>query len=222
MMSPLRRSAADERGFTLVELMTSMALLSLVVTAVLGVMFSVQKAVSFEIKRSQTNDNVRLAMEAIDKEVRSANAFTVVGSDFVTAVAANTSGTYLSVYTQTNAPTRGVTNPDTTGFTCVQWRLSGTNMQSRIWPVNWREATTLLGPWVTRAESVQSLSFLIPSTGASDAYGKRLLRATMVVRVGSDASATVTTSREITGRNVLTTPTSTGEPNPCLTDPPPA
>lgn len=223
MMGRLRRRARDERGFTLVELMTTMALLSIVMTAVMGVVFSVQRVVGFETNRSITNDNVRMAMEALDKEVRSAGAFTVYADGAFTGVSTSTPpvGPAVVIYTQANATTRSATSPDSSGYTCVQWRLSGTNLQSRMWPIGWRSnPSALVGAWITRAQSMQSLSFAIPSGGADTAYGKRLLRATFSVLVGGNTNSTVTTTRDIAGRNVLTTPSSTGDTNPCVIDPP--
>jgi len=223
MMTRISHANDDERGMTLVELMAAMALLAIVITAVLGVLFSVQRAVSFETKQSISNDNVRLAMEAIDKEVRSASAFTVYadGTFATVATGAPATGTAVVVYTQTNAPTRSLSNPDTTGYVCVQWRLNGTELQSRMWPINWRASpSTSVKGWMNKADSVQSLSFTIPSVGAEAAYGKRLLRTTFAVRVGGTGSATVTTTRDMTGRNVLTTPSSTGDTDPCIADPP--
>ena len=223
MMLRLSRPARDERGFTLVELMTAMALLSIVVTAVMGVLFSVQKAVSFETNRSITNDNVRLAMEALDKEMRSAGAFTVYTNGTFATVSSSIppTGTAVVVYTQTNAPTRSVSSPDVSGYMCVQWRLNGTDLQSRMWPLTWRSnPSALVTGWMNRAESVQSLSFTVPSGGADTAFGKRLLRTTFAVLVGGSTDSTITTTRDIAGRNVLTTPSSTGDTNPCVTDPP--
>lgn len=228
MMLRIRQASRDQRGFTLVELMTAMALLSIVVAAVLGVLFSVQKAVSFETNRSAANDNVRLVMESLDKEVRSASAFTVY-TDGTFATVDSTppiAGAAVSVYTQTYAPTRSASA--TSGFTCVQWRLNGTNLQSRMWPLNWRSSpSTLVQAWNIRASNVTTMSFAIPSkvagdatTDPLDAYGKRLLRTTFTVRVGASTNATITTTRDIAGRNVLTTPSSTGDTNPCVTDPP--
>jgi prepilin-type N-terminal cleavage/methylation domain-containing protein len=73
----------SDDGFSLVELMVVMAIMGVIVTAFLGLMASVQQALVRETNRSTTMDQARLAMEAIDREVRSGSIM-CVSSDYYT------------------------------------------------------------------------------------------------------------------------------------------
>jgi prepilin-type N-terminal cleavage/methylation domain-containing protein len=73
-VAPERGPAADE-GMTLVELMVTVALLSVVVGIFLSVLVSVQNHVAREERRHRANDQVRLAIQQLDREVRSGNVF---------------------------------------------------------------------------------------------------------------------------------------------------
>src|SRR5213594_4125494 len=105
---------------TLLELM--------MVLVILGtVMSGVQRAVNRQSDRSQSNDQARLAIEELDKEIRSGNVLydpSLTGQPWSDDPG---NGIYpnmaLLVYTQTNAVTR---NP---GNKCVQWRIVNGQLQ---------------------------------------------------------------------------------------------
>jgi len=110
-MSPraMARRLARESGQTIVELSVAMLIFGIIMAAFLGIMVWVQTALVRETTRSTSVDQVRLATEAIDREVRSGNILCEV------------SGYYgLSVYTQSNGTTRW-----------VQYRVSSQNLQRR-------------------------------------------------------------------------------------------
>jgi prepilin-type N-terminal cleavage/methylation domain-containing protein len=75
-MSALRsasRRLRDERGMTLVELVVAMAILSIVMLVMTTTLSSIQRAVVEEDVRMRLNDQARLAVQSIDRLVRSGN-----------------------------------------------------------------------------------------------------------------------------------------------------
>jgi prepilin-type N-terminal cleavage/methylation domain-containing protein len=74
--APLARLAQD-RGFSLIELMVVLAVMGLIMTAFLGLLASVQRSLVRETNRSTTMDQARLAMEGIDRQVRSGSILCV-------------------------------------------------------------------------------------------------------------------------------------------------
>src|SRR5204862_813 len=82
------------------ELMVVVALTGVVLTIFLGTLMSVQTAVGKETDRSDSNDQARLAVEALDREIRSGNLL----------YAPTAGGMNLVIYTQTNATTRNPGN----------------------------------------------------------------------------------------------------------------
>jgi prepilin-type N-terminal cleavage/methylation domain-containing protein len=63
----------DERGMTLVELVVAMAILSIVMLVMTTTLSSIQRAVVEEDVRMRLNDQARLAVQSIDRLVRSGN-----------------------------------------------------------------------------------------------------------------------------------------------------
>src|SRR5712691_4509432 len=63
------RRQRDESGMTLVELMVSTAMLGVVLSIFFGVLVSVQTGLVRQTDRSRSNDQARLAVEEIDREV---------------------------------------------------------------------------------------------------------------------------------------------------------
>jgi prepilin-type N-terminal cleavage/methylation domain-containing protein len=144
----------DERGMTLTELMVSVALMAIVATIFTTVLLSIQQAVMRQQARSEINDQARLGIEQMDREIRS-------GSNLFTTDAAHTCGgkdcqpSYsLRVYTQANAPTR--TPPQQ----CVEWVIDGQKLYRRAWEAG---ASSTLGGWRMIAEGIVNRD-LTPAT----------------------------------------------------------
>ena len=101
----LRQRLGTERGLTLVELVVAMAMLTIVMVVFLSTLTTIQKATVRQDVRSRTIDQVRLAMQSIDRQVRSGNLLynpnTAYGSPALPA------GYTLLIYTQANLPTTG-------------------------------------------------------------------------------------------------------------------
>ena len=74
MRSHLRRISAPESGFTLLELVSTTALLGLVVASMLGLFAGLQRTAARETSRSQTTDLVRVAIDRMTKDIRQATA----------------------------------------------------------------------------------------------------------------------------------------------------
>jgi prepilin-type N-terminal cleavage/methylation domain-containing protein len=67
------RRLRGERGMTLVELVVAMAILSIVMLVFTSTLSGIQRAVVEEDVRMRLNDQARLAMQSIDRLVRSGN-----------------------------------------------------------------------------------------------------------------------------------------------------
>jgi prepilin-type N-terminal cleavage/methylation domain-containing protein len=67
------RRLRGERGMTLVELVVAMAILSIVMLVMTTTLSSIQRAVVEEDVRGRLNDQARLALQSLDRLVRSGN-----------------------------------------------------------------------------------------------------------------------------------------------------
>jgi len=184
-----RRRRGDESGVTLVELLVSMSLLGIVLPIFLGVLVSAQSGLVKQADRSQTNDQVRQAVEEIDREVRSGN---------VLFNPANENPPYMSlrVYTQANAPSRETGGLP--GERCVQWRISGGQLQRRDWPLN----TTTASSWRIIADHVVNTSST-PAFTLADPTTKRVLNIAIVVNQSSKHGSNVEVDDSVEGRNTV-------------------
>ena len=115
----------SEEGLTLPEMMVNLAVMGVVLTAFLAILASVQRHMVREQDRTTTDDQARLAVEAIDREVRSGDVLYNPSFEPSPTVA----GYGFRVYTEANAPTRNGGNP-----LCVQYRVSSGNLLRRSWP----------------------------------------------------------------------------------------
>jgi type II secretory pathway pseudopilin PulG len=199
---------------TLLELLIAMSILSLVLVVFGSVLASVQRAVVRENSLSQTLDQARLAMEQLDRELRSGNVLydpalenAAVGTPGRIASCDSCSPGYtLRVYTQTNS-----------NFKCVLWKIDANQqLLTREWPP---QLESLAHPWRVVATGVVNLS-LSQSAFSLDPdalKGGRTLN--VVYAVNSDlahaSTQTVSVRSALTGRN-----TSYGYPtNVCATTP---
>ena len=136
---------ANEEGFTLVELMVAMGILSIVLLVFTTTFATIQKAATEQQVRSVNNDNVRLALENLDRLVRSGNV--LIDPSVADTDCKATSSEYqcLLAYSQANGTTAQPAR-------CIQWRVQGTALQTREWlpkpaskaatVTNWREVAT--------------------------------------------------------------------------------
>lgn len=206
-MSRVIRRLREEGGITLVELLVSMSIMSIVLLVFTTTLTSVQRAIVKQDTREQQADQARLALQTIDRQVRSGNLLYnpttyEVGNDPYSNTA---TGYLVRIYTQ--AKFNADDNPR-----CVVWLIDDQRrLLTRSWtppgvsaPTDWQIVATGV---VNRFLS--SPSFTTDSTG-------RTLNVTFKVNPSystvaaalTDAAATQTFEAALTGRN-----TSFGYPN---------
>jgi prepilin-type N-terminal cleavage/methylation domain-containing protein len=180
---------SGERGMTLVEMMVTMTILGIALAIFLSVLFSVQRGVVLQERRSARNDQARLAIQALDRELRSGNLIYDPASESVPYYS-------LRIYTQSNAPTRGIT--------CVQWLLDQEKLKTRQWvPYDPSTATS----WRTVAEGIVNRT-VTPNvqlfTVDPDPYkGGRTIQVTLLVNddYANHPEQTIRLQAALTGRN---------------------
>jgi prepilin-type N-terminal cleavage/methylation domain-containing protein len=148
----LRTIGRDQRGMTLVELMVSVSLMAVVATIFTTMLLSIQEGVIRQQARSEINDQARLALEQMDREIRSGSVLYDPEDEPNAILAGKDFDPFFSVrvFTQANAPTRSATFGGD-GAQCVQWVIDDNQLFRRAWLVG--EATSLSG-WRMIAEGV--------------------------------------------------------------------
>jgi len=185
---------------TLLELVITIGLLATVIMAILPIMTSVQQSYERESDRSQSNDQARLAVEELDREIRSGNVLYDPASESDPA-----NGIYpgmsLRIYTQTNASTR------TPGNRCVQWRVVNGALQTRNWSITWQTDGNVSG-WHIVADHVvnQPNPPTPPTTPAfqldpDPSKGGRSVIITIQVQQDPQSGVPVQIRQAVTGRN---------------------
>jgi prepilin-type N-terminal cleavage/methylation domain-containing protein len=174
------RPHTDQAGQTLVELMVSMAILGVVLAIFLGVLAWVQTALTRETTRSTTEDQIRLAMEAIDRDVRTATVL------YDPAVETPTAYFGLRVAHR---------NTNSTTIQCIQYRVENQVLERRTWTSG---NLGSVSAWRTMAENVVNSTssaadrpFQLETTAAAgygSTLGSRIVDVTFVVNAKSGSS----------------------------------
>jgi prepilin-type N-terminal cleavage/methylation domain-containing protein len=186
--SALRR-LDDQRGMTLVELVVAMAVLSIAMVILLSTLTSIQTASVREDVRSRTINEARLAMQSIDRQVRSGNLL----------YQPNAGGYTLLIYTQAYA----VQDQAVFGTTsrCALWTINSQNqLMYGYWEPN---DPTPTSTWQVIAEGVLNRVASPAVTAFSlDPTGRTM---TVQLLVNADATnsptATERLQTSVTGRN---------------------
>lgn len=186
----------SESGFTIMETTVTMALLGVVLSMFLFSLDSMQRGLVRAEGRSIRNDEVRLALSQMDREIRSGNVLydpALEVSDPANDIEPSMS---MRLYTQANAPTR---NP---GNQCVQWRIADGALQTRLWADSDNPPAV---PWRTVATGVvnRELATPVPAFALDPDYHKRIVRITIVVDRPDDAADPQELQVSVTGRNTL-------------------
>jgi len=177
---PVRRR--DERGTTLVEMVIVMSLLSVILGIVLAALVSMQNTENRVNGRSQTNDQVQLAVQQIDRQVRSGNVLYPPDQEGINAGTGIPAGFSMRIYTQANGLAK-----------CVQWRVTSGNLQSRSWePIP-------LSPWYRNASAWRTVADHIVNGSSNPpfaldpaaAYSGRLINIDVIANSNAKAGSNV-------------------------------
>lgn len=188
---PADQPRADGRtaevGFTLIELMIVLFLLTVVFALCMTSLVSLQRNVVTTDSRTQALDQVRLAVMQIDREVRSGNIFYTPTAN----------GMNLIVFTQANGNER-----------CVQWQVSGGDLQSRSWTQTWQtDGSPSVVPWSTIATGVtnDTTSPVTPafSLDGAASYGGRILNIDITTDSNGSQSGGSEVQDSVEGRNTV-------------------
>jgi len=186
--------ARGDQGVSVVEVVVTLALLAVILAIFSSQMVAMFNRVHTASRRSESNDAVRLAIQELDRQVRSGNVIHDPAAD-------NPAGMSLRVYTQSNAPT--ASDPSR----CVQWRIDTDRLQTRSWSTDFDAATG--DGWATNwrvvAEHLRNRADTSPAfafdTSHSD-FGQRIVRVSFVVNRDERSGRDVEVTASLTGRNV--------------------
>jgi type II secretory pathway pseudopilin PulG len=183
---------------TLVELLVSMLVLGIVMVIFGSVLASVQAGVVRQDNLSRTLDQARLALQQLDREIRSGN---VLYDPAVEGGAqASCSGCVafytVRVYTQANADTRS-------SYYCTLWKIDTSgNLMTRHWPP---DDPSDASPWRSVATGIVSrnLGEYAFQLDADPLKGSRTLNVALAVNddLTDHPTQTVRVQAALTGRN---------------------
>jgi prepilin-type N-terminal cleavage/methylation domain-containing protein len=145
-----RLRLSSDAGFTLSELIIATAIFSIVSLVFTTTFASIQRAASNQQVRSVNNDNVRLALENLDRLVRSGNVLT---DPSITDTDCKSSGSVyqcLLTYSQANGTTAQPAR-------CIQWRVEGTTLQTRWWLPKPASKAATVTAWRDVADGILNL-----------------------------------------------------------------
>jgi type II secretory pathway pseudopilin PulG len=212
------RTVRAEGGITLVELMITISLLSVVLVMFFTVLASVQGSLVRQSSRSTSNDQARLAVQELDREIRSGN---VLYDPSLESDAAHFifPGMSLRVYTQSNATTRE--GGGLSGERCVQWRIKyrkyGSDgvtllavkdrryeLQRRQWAQ--QAGTPVAGSdtnWQAVADRVMNRSVSPQKAAFTVDPAKRTVSISILTNSDSSAGGNVQVDTTVEGRNTI-------------------
>ncbi|MDX6274866.1 MAG: hypothetical protein QOJ92_2076 [Frankiales bacterium] len=178
-----RLDLQEDSGVTLIELLITMIIFSIITGFVYGLLIQVQKQSSDVQARNESVGNARIAIEQIDRQVRSGNV--------LYDPAAETLPLSMRVYTQANGVER-----------CVQWQVYSGTLRMRSWSPTW-QTDSLVSPWSTVARGIQNTASSPPFAlqGGSTAYGSRLVDVSLKVKDPKSSGQVIDVSTSLSGRN---------------------
>jgi prepilin-type N-terminal cleavage/methylation domain-containing protein len=189
----IRERGRDERGLTLVELLVAMAILSIVMLVFTTTLSSVQRTVVEEDVRIRLNDQARLALQSIDRLVRSGNILydpvDESGNDPYDAAA---TGYLFRIYTQAE-------QSDAQPARCALWLLNDDReLLYRTWPIQEPENAT---NWQVVADSVVNRDLDEPAFELDSAGRTIAVRFFVNPDLDDRPTATQVFEASLTGRN---------------------
>ena len=189
----------QEQGITLTELIVSMSLLGVVMLVFTTTLAAVQRTVADEQVRSELNDQARLALQTLDRQVRSGNLLYDPADETRDPVDATADGFMFRVYTQ--AQYSAGDDPR-----CVLWLVDDQErLLTRSWPQGFPDSPIATG-WRVVATGVVNRA-LDPSGTADPVFDLDTAGRTIEVSFYMNADldhrpeATQTFQASLTGRN---------------------
>jgi prepilin-type N-terminal cleavage/methylation domain-containing protein len=179
----LRRRMPHDGGITLVELLVTMTIFSMVLAMCYTVLITIQKQTKDEMARADAVGEARLALQQIDRQVRSGNVlYDPVAEPLPLS---------MRIYTQSNGDQR-----------CVQWQVDGGVLRSRSWSPTWQTDGIVSG-WQVIAHHVVNTASTPPFAlqGGSSAYGSRLVDITLKVKSPDSDGNPIDVVSSLSGRN---------------------
>lgn len=210
----MRRLLHGQDGFTLVELMIVMFMMSIVIVIFTSVFENVNEGVARQQERSRANDEARLAIEQLDREIRSGNVLYDPEDDVPAFYT-------FRIYSQANATTRD-TSPyaDVSGATCVQWLINDDEeLTHRFWKPG---DPSVVSGWRVVAEHVVNRTLATPVPAFSLDEDPIRSSRTVVVSLMVDADTSESVSRPVRIQTSLTGRNSTLGFSESVCDPAPA
>ena len=167
---------------------------SMLLLIALAMAFSLLTTVSTSVARtdvrSQTNDQLRQAVQEIDRQVRSGNVLYDPAAEVTDPPNFIAPGLSMRIYTQANGVQR-----------CVQWRIKTGTLQMRSWSENWAVdgLVTSFGNVATNIVNTgaRPAFSLDPSPG----FGGRLLKLDVLAQVNAVQGPQVEVVDSVAGRN---------------------
>jgi prepilin-type N-terminal cleavage/methylation domain-containing protein len=186
------RRLSGERGMTLVELVVAMAILSIVMLVMTTTLSSIQRAVVEEDVRMRLNDQARLAVQSIDRLVRSGNILYDPVDESGNDPYGAATGYMFRIYTQAEQSAGQSAR-------CAIWLLNDEQqLLYRTWPVLEPENAST---WQVVADSVVNRDLSNPAF-TLDAAG-RTIAVNFYINpdLAHRPQATQVVSASLTGRN---------------------
>ncbi len=208
----VERIRDDEEGMTLVELMVATMILGIVMLVFTSVFASVETGIVRQNNLSITLDQGRLAVQQLDRELRSGNVLydpSLENNGQASCTGCLPSYT-LRVYTQSNADTRNT-------YECTLWKIDASEqLLTRVWPPDDPDNA---GPWHVVATGVvnRTISSVAFALDSDPLKGSRTLIVTLALNndYAHFPTQTVHLQEALTGRD-----TSYGYPaNVCASTP---
>jgi type II secretory pathway pseudopilin PulG len=184
----------DERGISLVEVMLATAILGIVMLVFTTTLASMQQAVVAEDVRNRLNDQARLVLADLDRQVRSGNLLydPAVETATVQPFGVDAEGFMFRVYTQTKYQ-------QSDDPRCALWLIDDDRrLLYRHWPVLDPDEAT---DWRVVAEGVVNRDTDTPAFSLDPAGRTVTITIEANPALDSDPSATQTFSAALTGRN---------------------
>lgn len=194
----------DEAGLTLIELLISMIIFSVVIALSYAALINVQRQTSDTVARADATGNARLALQQIDRQVRSGNVLYSPSAEIIpgatgaeqcqasTDATRPNAGTCMRVYTQANGVEK-----------CVQWQVQSVTQVLRVrsWSPAW-VTDGQVSDWSTVARSVTNTSATPAFALASGTqYGSRLMDLSLLVKNPTARGNAIDVSSSLSGRN---------------------